>query len=191
MYCPKCGKENPEDGRYCRKCGTGLGSVPGADSSHLLDIEQRALGKVASAFRGSHATSRKKKKDTWEGAMGSLFTGVAFLVITGVLAFQPMGTGWWFWLFIPAFSMIGAGVAKIIRLEKGDYPETVEFSAEGRKQVDAPDQSALPPKQTTYASEFEKPRYDTGKVAPPSVTEDSTRLLEIDPDGETTKLPRD
>ena len=33
-------------------------------------------------------------------------------------------------------------------------------------------------------------RYRTGDLAPPSVTDSTTKLLELDPEGETTTLPK-
>jgi hypothetical protein len=27
MYCPNCGRENPEEPRFCRSCGLGLGTI--------------------------------------------------------------------------------------------------------------------------------------------------------------------
>ena len=30
MFCPKCGGQNPETGKYCRACGTDLGNITGA-----------------------------------------------------------------------------------------------------------------------------------------------------------------
>ncbi len=27
MFCPKCGTENPEEAKFCSKCGAGLGAA--------------------------------------------------------------------------------------------------------------------------------------------------------------------
>ncbi len=63
---------------------------------------------------------RKGKPVHWEGAITKLFTGIAFFVVTIVLSYSAMGTGWWFWMLIPAFSCLGAGVAQIIQLQKNE-----------------------------------------------------------------------
>jgi len=51
-----------------------------------------------------------------------------------------------------------------------------------------PINNALPPTQTEYISP--ESRYKTGDLVPPSVVENTTRLLEIDKDGETETLPK-
>lgn len=180
MYCPKCGKENPNDGRFCRKCGIKLSGMP---------VQTR--GGFDPDSSKSHKKNKKKKKDTWESAMGSLFTGIAFLIISGVLAYQPMGTGWWFWMLIPAFAMIGSGVAAILRIKYGENEQAVKGNEPEQAQIATEEVGALPPKQTTFASDYVAPKYDTGKVtAPPSVVEQTTRNLEMDTEGKTTKLPK-
>ncbi|MFN2501427.1 MAG: zinc-ribbon domain-containing protein, partial [Pyrinomonadaceae bacterium] len=30
MFCPKCGSQNPETGKFCRSCGTDVGGVSSA-----------------------------------------------------------------------------------------------------------------------------------------------------------------
>ena len=97
MYCQKCGTENPETGRYCRKCGTAIagGTKAGAEE--------------ASSFSGTDQVGSDEGEGNWTAAMVLLFLGAGFLSVTGVLAFQPMGQGWWFWLFFPAFALLGLG----------------------------------------------------------------------------------
>ena len=35
MFCPKCGQQNPEKGKFCRGCGTDLGNVSQALTGNL------------------------------------------------------------------------------------------------------------------------------------------------------------
>ena len=44
--------------------------------------------------------------------------GIAFLLVTVALSFSDIGRGWWFWMFIPAFSMMGTGIAQYIRFRE-------------------------------------------------------------------------
>src|SRR5438046_7718763 len=106
MFCPKCGGQNPDTGKYCRTCGTDLGNVTSAlqgrpTSSHQL-------------------ISHKGKPIHWEGAITKFFTGLAFLVISIVLAVTGKGGGWWYWLLIPAFGSLGSGIAQYIQLRKAE-----------------------------------------------------------------------
>ena len=106
MFCPKCGTENPETGKFCRSCGTDLGNITDALSGKL---------------RKSQAMFDKKGKPiNFEGAMTKMFTGVAFLIVAIVLAITGAAGGkvWWFWMLIPAFGSLGAGVAQYIQLKK-------------------------------------------------------------------------
>ena len=187
MFCPKCGKENPDDGRFCRKCGRNLSdiSVEGPKQFNLEDKVQETIG--AAFVIGE----KRKKKGTWEAAMGTLFMGVAMTVIAFILAFQPMGQDWWFWLLIPGFLMIGSGCAQIIKIERGVVETEPVISPDTPRPIESQEQSALPPKQTTFVSEESPERYQTGEVVPASVTEGTTRHLEFDPESQTTKLEED
>jgi hypothetical protein len=82
------------------------------------------------------------------------------------LAFSRMGTGWWFWMLIPAFSMMGTGVAQYIRLKESKKKDfqitgTRQPSLQAARQVDS------------------FPSRPTGELVspPPSVTEGTTRHL--------------
>lgn len=173
MFCPKCGGQNPETGKFCRTCGTDLGNVSSA---------------LSAPPQPQKLVNHKGKPVHWEGAITKFFTGFAFLVISIVLAFSGMGRGWWFWLLIPAFSMLGAGVAQYIQLKKAEKGLPV-FSGTEQQNVLTPTQNtALPPQQTEWVSP--ESRYKTGDLVPSSVTDGTTRHLELDSEGQTMALPK-
>ena len=77
-----------------------------------------------------------------------------------------MGYGWWFWMLIPAFSLVGSGVAQYIRLKEREKKSFLpgnmgQPSIQTRRPVDA------------------LPTRNTGELVapPPSVTEGTTRHL--------------
>ncbi len=135
---------------------------------------------------------KKGKSVNWESAFGKLFTGIAFLAISIALAYSAMGSGWWFWMMIPAFGALGSGLAQIYQLRKAEAEKRFSLALEGKtSDVFAPVSSAasLPPTQTEYV-ERQKSIYDTGEfAAPPSVVEGTTRHLEFNNEGETMTLP--
>ncbi len=122
MFCPKCGTKNPDDGKFCRSCGTDLSPVSNALSENFNNgkLGRKNSFGMMPPFDPVQLRDRKGKPVHWEGAITKLFTGIAFTVVTIVLAFSAMGTGWWFWMLIPAFSCLGAGVAQIIQLRKNE-----------------------------------------------------------------------
>ena len=254
MFCPKCGTQNPDNGKFCRSCGTDLGNVSAAlsgkleeqnDWKLLPDFWMMSPRQRRKQYQQMQLRDKKGKPIHWEGAITKLFTGIAFLAVTIGLGFSQMGNGWWFWMLIPAFSCLGAGVAQIIQLrkvEKGNF-----LNQPGETKNNFPPNRAnqvLPPDQTDYIRienlvnsgnkieavkvyreatganlkdakdaidriEREASRnlqtlnlmdnytapprgsiYDTGELeVPPSVTEDTTRHLEINKGGETMTLP--
>ncbi len=176
MFCPKCGTQNPENGKYCRSCGTDLGNISEALSGKL---------------RKSHALLDKKGKPiSYEGAITKFFSGLAFLIVAIVLATTGVAGGkmWWFWLLIPAFGSIGAGIAQYIQLKKeetGNYLPAID--ADDKNILTSNQYAALPPSQASYVSP--ESRYKTGDLVPSSVTDGTTKLLELDSEGKTIPLP--
>jgi hypothetical protein len=176
MFCPKCGTQNPETGKFCRSCGTDLGNVTEALTGKL----QRR-----------HIVDRKGKPVSYEGAIVKTFTGLAFLVVTIALAFSRTGNGWWFWMLIPAFTSLGAGIAQFVQLRNASDGSTRGFVSEDQHRLaEGPQNAGLPPSQTQYVSPLAESRYKTGDLAPPSVTDGTTRHLEMDKEGETMTLPK-
>jgi hypothetical protein len=99
-------------------------------------------------------------------AFKNAFMGVAFLLVSMALAFSRMGRGWWFWMLIPAFSMIGTGVAQYIRIKEREK-QALRAGSFGQPAMQA----------TPQVNSF--PVRNTGELVapPPSVTEGTTRHL--------------
>lgn len=177
MFCPKCGKENPETGRFCRSCGADLGNVSAALS-----------GKLPQA---PYVVDPRKRGVSWETSITKIFTGIAFLIVALALAFTGVAGGkvWWFWLLIPAFGALGSGVAQFVQLKKLEKKEAA-FAMQNTQNAipSAPQNAALPSMQTEFVSP--ESRYKTGDLVPPSVIENTTRHLQMDSEGETMTLPK-
>ena len=176
MFCPKCGTQNPETGKFCRSCGTDLGNVSQA-------LSGRPINQPAPLF------DRKGKPINYERAIVKLFTGIAFIAVAIALALTGNGRGWWFWMLIPAFTSLGAGVAQYVQLRKAEKGLPVYSPIIPNSQLGAMSQSALPPNQTTYVEP--ESRFKTGDLVPPSVTDNTTRQLEMDSEGQTMALPKE
>jgi hypothetical protein len=174
MFCPKCGTENPETGRFCRSCGTDLGNVSVALSGGLPQPQS--------------LVDHKGKPVSWDRAIVKIFTGIAFLVVSIALAMSGTGRGWWFWMLIPAFTSLGAGVAQFIQLRSAQR-SGVGFAPPQQKNISGAQSPELPPSRTDYVTPAES-RYKTGDLIPPSVTEGTTRHLEANSEGETMTLPK-
>jgi hypothetical protein len=173
MFCQKCGQQNPDNGKFCRACGIDLGNVTQA---------------LTDAKKTQPLVDRRGRPINWDRAITGIFMGLAFLTVSIILGVTGMGRGWWFWMLIPAFTMLGGGIAKYVQLKKheqalGSTSPTVVMTIESGGQP-----SALPPQQTEFVSPDS--RYKTGDLVPPSVTDSTTRHLEIDSEGRTMTLPK-
>jgi len=182
MFCPKCGTQNPDDGRFCRSCGADLGNVSAALTGRSPQVP--------------YVVDPRKRGVSWESAITKIFTGIAFLTVAIILAVSGKfgAQVWWFWLLIPAFATLGGGIAQFVQLKKFEKKEA-SFAPQNTQNVinSAPQNNALPPTQTDYVSPPKGSIYDTGDLAerPGSVTESTTRHLEMDSEGETMTLPKE
>lgn len=161
MFCPKCATQNLDGAKFCRSCGANVSLIPQALSGQLPQAAPHDLEDY-----GRDRKRHGRRELSLDHAFKNAFMGIAFLLVAIALAFSRMGGGWWFWMLIPAFSMMGTGVAQYIRLkerEKRAFP-TGNFS-----------QPSLP----TSARVDAFPARNTGELVapPPSVTEGTTRHL--------------
>jgi len=107
MFCPKCATQNVDGAHFCRSCGANISLVPQALTGQLAQPPMTEVG-------GSHR--RRRRELTLEQPVQNVFIGFAFLIISIVLS-RTIGQVWWFWLLIPAFSLMAKGVAQFIRLK--------------------------------------------------------------------------
>ena len=154
MFCPKCATNNLDGASFCRTCGANISLVPQALTGQLAQSPPEA---IEEGRRGR----RRNRELTLDQALKNIFLGFAFLIIAIALS-RSIGQGWWFWMLLPAFSMMGTGVAQVIRVRERDKRASL----------------APPPMSAAFP---EPPRVNELRAPMPSVTEGTTRHLNNQP----------
>jgi hypothetical protein len=175
MFCPKCATENISGARFCRSCGIDVSLIPQALAGNLPQAVPVAEDDDDDSDR-SRRRHRRGKHPNIEGGLRNIFVGIGFLMVAIALAFTPMGRMWWFWMMIPAFSMIGGGVAEYMRAKNAEK-ELPPHAAQ--------EQSQLP--RSAFAGELPQRDRSDLMAPPPSVTEGTTRHLGAE---SRSKVPR-
>ena len=175
MYCPKCGTENIEGANFCRGCGTDLAPVSQALSGRVA--ETRSAGHDLEGHAHEYGRHRRKEKEPrLDKAITNIFTGIGFiLVAVMVYFFGPGGKAWWWAMLIPGFTTFGGGIAEYARYKqwKGEGSKLPGSSSSGEPRAAAA--AAVPPARVSALP----PRNTSEMVPPPSVTEGTTRHLNI------------
>ena len=117
MFCPKCATQNLDGASFCRTCGANISLVPQALTGQM--IQPQAEQEVDESGACSPRRRRRGRELTLDQAFKNMFMGVAFLLISIVIS-RSIGQGWWFWLLLPAFSLMGTGVAQYIRVRESE-----------------------------------------------------------------------
>ncbi|MCU1290218.1 MAG: hypothetical protein JWN60_2447 [Acidobacteria bacterium] len=186
MFCPKCGTKNPETGKFCRTCGTDLANISAALSGNL---SARLAGSAAANIQ--HKAGRSSDPNELYGeAIKQILTGIGFLVVSIALLTTGVAGGhaWWWAMLFPAFGCLGKGVSDYLKSKKIEKQQ-LAFGAQAQASLNQPGANAsLPSPQTQYVAP-ESP-YKTGDIVPSSVTDGTTRHLEINPEGKTMTLPK-
>lgn len=162
MFCPKCATQNLEGASFCRVCGANISLVPQALTGQM--VQQAPPEEMVEDGCGSR---RRRRPLTLEVAMKNMFMGVAFLIIAIALS-RSIGAAWWFWMLIPAFSLMGKGVAQFMRVKERDKQQAMMPPRMPSLQPAQPAPPVFPPR--------------TGELRPPlpSVTEGTTRHLGVE-----------
>lgn len=134
-------------------------------------------------------TGRRRNRGGCEAAYTQIFMGAAFVIVAIILGVTGKGGGWWFWMLIPAFIMLGNGFAKFAQAKSDKREAEAKVVANSQGAIGAAPFASLTPVQTDFVSPAQS-RYKTGDLVPPSVTEGTTRHLEIDSEGKTMTLPK-
>ena len=191
MFCPKCGGQNPEAGKFCRSCGTDLSNV-----SEALTGKSRSFGMIDPIHPTQFGNSRRDRDRTtdphevYADAVKSIISGIGFIIVAMALLFTNVagGRSWWWAMLFPAFTFLAKGISEYLKYGKmeksqmGSLPQT-------HAGLNQPSTNAgLPPQQTEWVAT--ESRYKTGDLVPPSVTDGTTRHLEMDSEGKTMTLPK-
>ena len=163
MFCPKCATQNLEGASFCRSCGANISLIPQALNGQMQQPEIEENQGIC--------RTRKGRVLTLDQAFKNIFMGIAFLIVSIALS-RTIGAGWCFWMLLPAFSLMGTGVAQYIRLRDQEKREVF----------------AKPPAAKTFSNRATPPLQrnlsapHTGELmAPvPSVTEGTTRHLGVE-----------
>jgi zinc ribbon protein len=151
MFCPKCATNNLDGASFCRGCGANISLV-----------SQALTGEMEPPPAMSRHERRRRRREgreaTLDHAFKNIFMGIAFFIVAIALSRMPFGQMWWFWMFLPAFSLMGTGIAQFIRLREKEKHASL----------------AAPPVQRSITE-----AQNTNVLMPPapSVTEGTTRHL--------------
>ena len=194
MFCPKCGTENPETGKFCRNCGTDISGI----SRALSNASKDDLWGGSEMFDSScnsptgNKINTSNPDDLFSSGVKAIITGLGFAVVSVILLLTGVAGAkvWWWSMLFPAFFSFANGVSNIL---KSNSLRRKQASGNPLMQNQFPVgqvNQSLPAAET----EFIKPQqsiYNTGDLAvPSSVTEHTTKHLEMDNEGETMTLPK-
>lgn len=168
MFCPRCGQQAPEEVRFCPRCG-----LPLTPHAALMAGAQP----VATVPLAGQPPALTKKRVSTRRAAKLLFFSVAlfpFFIMMSIAADEPGPLIVPFLLF-----MVGLAWWSYARLFGEETPHVPRKS---RKDLRAgADTPALGAPQFVPASSFNRQRVNTAEISqPPSVTEQTTTLLEKD-----------
>ena len=168
MFCPKCATQNLEGASFCRVCGANISLVPQALTGQAVQQQP-----AAELLEEDSKPGRRGKPLTLEAALKNMFMGVAFLIVSIALSRSAMGATWWFWMLIPAFSLMGTGVAQYVRIKERDKRAAMMPPRMPMQSAPVmPSAPATPPSLPRRTDEL--------RPSVPSVTEGTTRHLGVE-----------
>lgn len=176
--------QNDDAVKFCRSCGTDVGTV-----SAVMSGDLPAHFTNAGVAQVHHdAKRRSDPNEVFGDAMKSIITGIGFLVVSMALLLTGVAGGrtWWWAMLFPAFGLLAKGIPDYLKSKRMEAANSQAYAAQltGEQQQG----QALPSANQTFIEP--ESRYKTGDLVPPSVTDRTTRHLEINKEGETMTLPK-
>ncbi len=164
-----------------------MGNVSAALSGNLP-----AQFSDAGTARVHHKVNRRQDpNDLYGEAIKQILSGVGFLIVAIALLTTGVAGGkfWWWAMLFPAFGCFGKGVSDYMKSKRIEKQQTA-FAVQTPSALNQPpiNNASLPPSQTQYVAP--ESLYKTGDLVPPSVTDNTTRHLEMNSEGETMTLPK-
>jgi len=158
MYCPRCGKENPEKQRFCNSCGLKLESISNVITDEAAESRD---DRFIEGFRGGYKG--------WQAPLIYAFVVIAAGMLIGFIGYKILS--------VKTLGDIGTLVSLVgvvVLLLKGISLLMPSDTASARKQVVLDER-----RNPTGLAEFqaaEAPPLLSGE--PPSITEQTTKHLE-------------
>ena len=162
MYCPRCSHEQGADQYFCRNCGQRL------HRDELQESNGAGIVPASQAFANATLTPRQKGM-----RMAALFFGLGLILIPITFLFRFIFVDKAIYLLVPATTLCLTGLVRAsyaMFLEEGE-----DVFRKGLKRSDS---TALnPPPQVGMRHLISQNRNTDELVAPPSATENTTKLL--------------
>jgi endogenous inhibitor of DNA gyrase (YacG/DUF329 family) len=171
MYCPRCGQQQISDEmRFCSRCGLPLSGLGEWIAGGGVPATQAAAKKVS--------LRSPRRKGIRLGAKVMFFSAVLFPVFLALSLAIDEGAP----MFLPFFVFfVGLAIMVYSRLFREDIPSAQSEPAPTSRPTTMSEAGGLPPANVPIhgPGDFARPRPRTNELAqPPSVTENTTKLLD-------------
>jgi zinc-ribbon domain len=171
MFCPKCGQQSSDEVRFCPRCGLSLSGLVAYVAGNDFTSPRPA------AVPPPTPEQTAKRRGMRRGAKLMFFSVVLFPLFFGLcfLVDGPVP------LFVPLTVFLAGLVVLVYSLLFGEDLIPTKGAA-ARSDLNAvADRPALGAQQFTPASLYAQQRANTAEIVqPPSVTENTTKLLDRD-----------
>ena len=170
MFCPKCGQQQSSDEvRFCPRCGLSLTGLPAYVSANDLTSSRPAAPPAAELNARRRGMRRGAKLMFFSVVLFPIFFGFCFII-------DNPGP-----LFVPLTVFLAGLVTLVYARLFGDELIQVPQRMSNRDLSAGGDRPALGAPTFTPAPLFNQQRANTAEIyQPPSVTENTTKLLDKD-----------
>ena len=164
MFCPRCGIENPDNGKFCRSCGANL--------TNVLAVVDGQFALENGAVVENNAT------EIYSKGVRNVILGLGFGVVSMLLFAMPGKSIFWLFFLIPGFCLLASGVMNILKGEALKKEKTARANAVQQPTLANRPTNLLPDSKTEYVSSLSS--FKTKDLVVPSVTEETTKQLRVE-----------